>query len=134
MECQDCREDLINKIGESTKCTKAVGIKLDSKLSLRNFGIAIFCLAIPIFAYLITMNVLVANCADEDDQVNFEKFVIQQVGEIKASVDSNSKTFEGYIERTEKRDDKQEERIRSVERRLDSHHVETTEHTVSEGD
>ena len=125
MECQQCREDLINKIGESAKCTKAVGTKLDSKLSLRNFGIAIFFLAAPIFIYLISLNVMVADCADEDSQVEFEKFVIESVTRIEGSVVNNEQTFnrlEKRMGRIEDKGSERDKRLRIVERAIDSEH------------
>jgi hypothetical protein len=130
MECQECREDLIAKIEHTASCAQGVGTKLDSKLSLRNFGIAIFCLAVPIFAYLISLNVMVGNCAGEDDTAEFEKFVIESVTKIQSSVIHNQETFQKYADHVEKSDiardnacTARDKRIRNVERAIDSHNI-----------
>jgi len=120
MECEspECKADLIEKITEVENCCTGIGNKLDSKLGLRNFGIAAFCLAVPIFAYLIAINVLVADCADEEDFADFKTYVTKQTTEIKGDVKAMRIIFEDYMKRTEKRDSEQEEETKENRERI----------------
>lgn len=115
MECPECREDMLGKIGDVESCAK-------NKLSVRNFGIAVFCLCAPVMAYLISLNVMVAGCADEESVNKFEKVMIEQVTKIQEAVSNQAVIFDKYVERTERRDkdqeveiDKLDERVRDLE-------------------
>ena len=105
MECPECREDMLQKIAEAKSCAKAVDKKADSKLGLRNFGIAAFTLTAPMVGCLIGLYVMVANCAQEDEVYKMTR----QADRIEATVDKMATVFEDYMRRTEKRDDHQDE-------------------------
>ena len=114
VECPDCREDLIKQIDVVNGCCKAIGNKLDSKLSLRNFGIAAACLCAPILGYLISINIMVGQCAEKEKVQSFEKLMIQQVTEIKEAVKHQANIFDRYVKRTEERDTKQDVEIEKL--------------------
>ena len=120
MECPECREDLLKKISETKKCGEGIGGKLDSKLSMRNFGVAVAFICAPFLAYLISLNVMVGQCADKSKVEDFEKVMIQQVTEIKEAVKHQAEIFNRYVERTEKRDSKQDEEIEKVKDKMRS--------------
>jgi len=120
VECEspECKAELVKQITDVGICCDGIGNKLDGKLGLRNFGIAAACLCAPIIGYLIGLNVMVANCADETEVKTFEKQVVEQVTEIKGAVAMQAKIFEQYMKRTERRDEQQEKEIRDMDKRL----------------
>lgn len=111
MECNEYRENILAKIESGHACTK-------TKISKTQFGIAAACFLVVVFGYLIALTSSIGSCADESELHQFKETVIEQNARIEASVERMEGIFTGYIERTEKRDDKQDKQCEKLKERV----------------